>query len=142
MDIKYFEASKSFGDVLIVTITPDKFIKKGPGRPVFDEKKRLKFLSELKTVDYVALNNKADAVELLKMLKPNFTFRGKEYEDYKKDLTGKILLEKNAIESTGGELKIIDEETFSSTNLINQGNIDFLSPEQSDFVSLIRKKNT
>ena len=90
----------------------------------------------------MALNNKADAVELLKMLKPNFTFRGKEYEDYKKDLTGKILLEKNAIESTGGELKIIDEETFSSTNLINKGNIDFLSPEQSDFVSSIRRKNT
>ena len=138
--LNYFEASKSFGDILIVTITPDKFIKKGPGRPVFDEKKRLKFLSELKTIDYVALNNKADAVELLKMLKPNFTFRGKEYEDYKKDLTGKIILEKNAIESTGGELKIIDEETFSSTNLINKGNIDFLSPEQSDFVSLIRRK--
>ena len=41
----------------------------------------------------------------------------------------KILLEKfslkNAIESTGGELKIIDEETFSSTNLINKGNIVF-----------------
>ena len=36
--LNYFEASKSFGDVLIVTITPDKFIKKGPGRPVFDEK--------------------------------------------------------------------------------------------------------
>ncbi len=138
--LKYFEASKSFGDILVVTVTPDKFIKKGPGRPAFDENKRLKFLSELKTIDYVALNDKAEAIDLLKLLKPNFTFRGKEYKDHKKDLTGNIHLEKASIESTGGELKIIDEETFSSTNLINQGTIDFLTPEQSDFISLIRRK--
>ena len=138
--LKYFEASKAFGDVLIVSITPDRFIKKGPGRPAFDEKKRLNFLAELEVVDYVFLNNEADAVSLLKLLKPNFTFRGKEYEDFKKDITGKIALEAEAIESVGGSLKIIDEERFSSTNLLNNGSFNFLKPEQEKFINLIRKK--
>tara|TARA_B100001093_G_C26859781_1_gene1029392 strand:- start:10490 stop:12055 length:1566 start_codon:yes stop_codon:yes gene_type:complete len=138
--LKYFEASKAFGDILIVSITPDRFIKKGPGRPAFDEKKRLNFLAELEVVDYVFLNNEADAVSLLKLLKPNFTFRGKEYEDFKKDITGKIALEAEAIESVGGSLKIIDEERFSSTNLLNNGSFNFLKPEQEKFINLIRKK--
>ena len=31
--LKHFKKAKSFGDFLIVSITKDEFIKKGPGRP-------------------------------------------------------------------------------------------------------------
>ena len=34
--IKHFEKAKSFGDIVIVTVTPDQFVKKGPNRPVFN----------------------------------------------------------------------------------------------------------
>ena len=36
--IKYFQEAKSMGDVLVVTITQDRFVNKGPGRPAFNEK--------------------------------------------------------------------------------------------------------
>jgi len=39
--ILHFKSAKKFGDVLIVSITKDKFIKKGIGRPVFNETQRL-----------------------------------------------------------------------------------------------------
>ena len=29
--------AKELGDKLVVTITPDKYVNKGPGRPVFNE---------------------------------------------------------------------------------------------------------
>ena len=45
--IKHFKQAKSFGDILVVTVTPDRFINKGPGRPVFDENLRMEFLSKL-----------------------------------------------------------------------------------------------
>ncbi|TAL21446.1 MAG: cytidyltransferase, partial [Nitrospirae bacterium] len=35
--IKYFQAAKGMGDVLVVTLTPDIYIDKGPGRPVFNQ---------------------------------------------------------------------------------------------------------
>ena len=35
--IRHFEAAKQEGDVLIVTVTQDKYVTKGPGRPVFNE---------------------------------------------------------------------------------------------------------
>ena len=33
--IKHFEEARSFGDALVVTITPDEFVNKGPNHPAF-----------------------------------------------------------------------------------------------------------
>ena len=45
--IKYFQAAKKMGDVLIVTITPDEFVDKGPGRPVFNQQLRSESIAAL-----------------------------------------------------------------------------------------------
>ena len=41
--IKFFEASKSHGDILIVTVTPDRFIKKGPDALLLTKQETLDF---------------------------------------------------------------------------------------------------
>ena len=33
--LKHFREARTFGDILVVTITPDEFVNKGPGRPAF-----------------------------------------------------------------------------------------------------------
>jgi cytidyltransferase-like protein len=38
--IKHLQAAARLGDVLVVTITPDRFVNKGPHRPAFPEKLR------------------------------------------------------------------------------------------------------
>ena len=38
--IKHLEKAKEQGDKLIVTLTSDKYVNKGPGRPVFNESLR------------------------------------------------------------------------------------------------------
>ena len=48
--IKYFQEAKSMGDVLIVTITPDRHVGKGPGRPAFNEKHRAEAIAALDVV--------------------------------------------------------------------------------------------
>ena len=55
--IKHFKEAKKLGDILIVTLTSDKFVNKGPGRPHFNEGQRLEAISSLSAVDYVSLNN-------------------------------------------------------------------------------------
>ena len=42
--INYFKSSKVYGDILVVSVTNDKFVNKGPGRPAFSINNRLKFL--------------------------------------------------------------------------------------------------
>ena len=54
--IKHFSEAKKKGDILIVTLTSDEFVNKGPNRPAFKISHRLESISSLEDVDYVAEN--------------------------------------------------------------------------------------
>lgn len=117
--IKYFQEAKAMGDVLVVTITPDRFVNKGPGRPAFNEKHRAEAIAALDVVDYVAINEWPTAIETIKALQPNLYVKGPDYKNLSGDITGNIKLEKEAIESVGGKISFTSTEVFSSSNLIN-----------------------
>tara|TARA_Y100000748_G_scaffold295094_1_gene286457 strand:+ start:209 stop:1729 length:1521 start_codon:yes stop_codon:yes gene_type:complete len=137
--IKYFEEAKSFGDILLVTLTPDNFVNKGPGRPVFNEKLRLEAIAALEVVDFVILNKWPTAVETIKTIKPDVYVKGPDYKDSKDDITGNIDLEKDAIESVKGSLVFTSDITFSSSKLINQS-IPHLSDTQKEFIRKLKEK--
>ena len=88
--IRHFNMAKKEGDVLLVTLTADKYVKRGPGRPIFNEQLRAEYLASLSMVDYVGIINADTATESIKILKPNFYAKGHEYKNHKKDVTGKI----------------------------------------------------
>jgi rfaE bifunctional protein nucleotidyltransferase chain/domain len=117
--IKHFEAAKKFGDVLIVSITEDKHVNKGPGRPVFGEQQRAEALAALAVVDYVTISRAATAVPLLELLRPDFYVKGQDYKNFNEDVTGEIANEKAAVERHGGQLVFTEEIRFSSSSLIN-----------------------
>ena len=118
--LKHFQSARRHGDVLVVTITPDKWVNKGPHRPAFEEQLRLEMLAGFDCIDYVALNGWPTAVETLKLLKPSCFVKGSEFTDRSKDVTGAVAEEEAAIESVGGKLVFTDDITFSSSNLINR----------------------
>ena len=117
--IKHFKEAKTFGDILIVSITPDEFVHKGPGRPAFSTSLRLEALSALESVDYVVANKWPTAEEIIKIIQPNFYCKGPDYKNHSEDLTGKIVEEEFAVKSFGGEIKYTDDITFSSSSLLN-----------------------
>jgi len=49
--VRHLEAARRLGDVLVVTVTADRFVNKGPGRPVFNEALRAEMLAALEYVD-------------------------------------------------------------------------------------------
>ncbi len=55
-ELHCFKEAKSMGDILVVTVTPDRFVNKGPTRPVFAEELRVEAIAALDVVDYVAIN--------------------------------------------------------------------------------------
>lgn len=118
--IRHFEQAKQLGDVLIVTVTPDKYVKKGSYRPVFNQDLRTEAVAALNCVDYVAINKWPTAAKTIQILKPNLYVKGSEYKDKSKDYTGGIDLEEAAIKSVGGEIIFTNDITFSSSNLINR----------------------
>lgn len=117
--IKYFQASKRMGDVLVVTLSPDRFVDKGPGRPVFNEGLRAESIAALECVDYVAINEWPTAEETLRLLKPDIYVKGQEFEKLE-DKTGKIQQEAKVVKEIGAELRFTHEIVFSSTKLLNE----------------------
>ena len=95
--IKHFQEAKGYGDILVASITPDKFVQKGPGRPAFRQKLRIEAVAALDVVDYVILNTTPTAIKLIKKIKPNIYCKGPDYKDNKSDITGQIKNEIKAI---------------------------------------------
>ena len=72
-------------DVLVVSVTPDRYVNKGPTRPIFGEQHRVFFLSNLRSVDYVFLNDTPDAIHPLSTIGPDIYFKGADYKEHKSE---------------------------------------------------------
>ena len=117
--IKYFQAAKKMGDILVVTVTPDEYVDKGLDRPVFNQSLRADSIAALECVDYVAINKWPTAEETLRLLRPDIYVKGQEFKDLE-DKTGKLQKEYEIIQEIGSQVKFTDEIVFSSTDLLNK----------------------
>ncbi|MFC1679213.1 PfkB family carbohydrate kinase [Elusimicrobiota bacterium] len=138
--IVHFREARRHGDILIVTVTPDRYVNKGPGRPLFTEQLRMQTLAAIDQVDYVALNEWPTAVETIKTLRPDRYIKGKAYSAPSDDLTGKIVDEETAVRSVGGELVFTDGFTSSSSHLINRF-FSVYSPETQEYLQDFRSRH-
>jgi len=137
--IRHLSAAKKEGDILVVTITADKFVRRGPGRPIFNENLRAETLAAIGSVDFVAIDHNPTAVNTIKTLRPNVYVKGQEYEKKDKDVTGKIYDEEEAVKSVGGRLAFTYDITFSSSKLINE-HLDVCPPETRKYLRMISDK--
>ncbi|GFK94956.1 D-beta-D-heptose 1-phosphate adenylyltransferase [Fundidesulfovibrio magnetotacticus] len=118
--IRHFRKARELGDVLVVTVTPDRFVNKGPHRPMFTAEHRAEVLASLAEIDYVAVNRWPTAVETIALLRPHVYVKGDEYRQAENDVTGKIVDEQQAVEAVGGEIRYTEDIVFSSSNIINR----------------------
>lgn len=116
--ILHFQAARRLADVLVVTVSSDRFVDKGPGRPAYPEELRLRSIAALECVSYVAANKWPTAVETIRLLKPDYYVKGQEFQNLE-DPAGKIRPEYEAILALGGEMRFTQEQVFSSTALLN-----------------------
>src|SRR5258708_16728633 len=63
--VRHLEAARALGDVLVVTVTADRFVNKGPGRPAFTETLRAEMLAALHFVSCVAIAEAPDAISAI-----------------------------------------------------------------------------
>jgi rfaE bifunctional protein nucleotidyltransferase chain/domain len=117
--IKYFQAAKRMGDILVVTLSPDRFVDKGPGRPAFPEQLRGESIAALACTDFVAVNRWPTAEETLRLLRPDYYVKGQEFEKLE-DKTGKIQAEYEVVREIGAEMRFTHEVVFSSTELLKK----------------------
>lgn len=117
--IIHFEQAKSMGDVLVVSVTSEKFVRKGPGRPYFNDELRMKFLEALSFIDYVMLSEGYTVDDIVEVVEPDIYVKGEEYSAPQNDITGKISEEQEIVGKHGGQIRFTSGQVFSSTRLIN-----------------------
>ncbi len=131
--IIYFEQAKGMGDILVVSVTAAQYVRKGPGRPYFDDEMRLKFLSAIGCIDYCMLSEGFTADDVIAAVEPDLYVKGQEYAKAENDLTGMIGEEVRLVREHGGDVAYTGGQVFSSTKLINQA-LPALSGEVKEYM--------
>jgi rfaE bifunctional protein nucleotidyltransferase chain/domain len=118
--LHYLKSSKRLGDILVVSITNDLYIGKGSNRPIFDIKKRINIIDELKCVDYCCISNDFTSISIIKSLKPNIYSKGMDVSGKELDVNENLFYENQTLSLVGGKLVFIDIiPSIGSTNIIN-----------------------
>ena len=118
--MRHLKFAKEQGDILLVSITADKFIQKDYMNPFVTQNLRASSLSAIEFVDLVYINESSVGTELIKEIKPDIYVKGQEYAKNKKIHTG-FIEEKALVESFGGKVVYSPGDIiFSSTQMINR----------------------
>jgi rfaE bifunctional protein nucleotidyltransferase chain/domain len=136
--VRHIQAARSEGDVVMVTVTADRYVNKGPGRPIFPENMRAEMLASLGNVDWVGINHTSSAEPVLDTIRPDIYVKGSDYENPEDDITGKIKSERDAVERHGGRIVFTRDVTFSSSSLVNRY-FDIYDPPLRDYLQQVRE---
>ena len=114
--VRYLEAAKGLGDLLVVGINSDEQVRrlKGEGRPVVPERERAEVIAGLRAVDYVTVFHEPTVTELLLALRPDIHAKGTDY-------TEESVPERDVVRSFGGRVQIVgDPKDHSSTEMLGR----------------------
>jgi D-glycero-beta-D-manno-heptose 1-phosphate adenylyltransferase len=116
--VRYLEAARALGDLLVVGVNGDAAVRrlKGEGRPFVPERERAETVAALRAVDYVTIFHEPTAAELLLAVRPDIHAKGTDY-------TEESVPEAGVVRSYGGRVRIVgDPKEHSSTEMFKQVN--------------------
>jgi rfaE bifunctional protein nucleotidyltransferase chain/domain len=137
--VRHLEEARELGDLLLVTVTADRFVNKGPGRPVFTEALRAEMVGALAYVERVAVNDAATAENVIGLVRPDVYVKGADYAADENDVTGKIRDERAAVEAHGGTIHFTHDIAFSSSTLLNR-HFDVFEPTLRGYLEGFRAR--
>jgi len=122
--VRYLQAARSLGDVLIVGLNSDTSGRrtKGTGRPLMPAAERAELLAALAAVDHVVVFEEDTADRLVALVRPDVHAKGTDY-------TMESVPERATVGAVGGRVAIAgDPKTHSTRDLIAVIAARFASP--------------
>ncbi len=135
--VRHLQFAAAQGDRLIVSITADAFVKKGPDRPMFTHALRAENLAALVFVDWVYIHHEPTAVELLRDIQPDVYIKGAEYATADDQ---RFIDEREVVEANNGRVVFSSGDVvFSSTSIVESiQKVSRLDPEVAQLAELAK----
>jgi rfaE bifunctional protein nucleotidyltransferase chain/domain len=114
--VRYLEAAKALGEVLVVAVNSDASVRaaKGAGRPVVPQAERVELVAALRCVDHVLLFDEPDVRAVIRSLRPHVHAKGTDY-------TVQTVPERAEVEACGGRVVICgDPKDHSTTSVVSK----------------------
>jgi D-beta-D-heptose 7-phosphate kinase/D-beta-D-heptose 1-phosphate adenosyltransferase len=112
--VRYLQAARAEGDVLIVGVNSDRSVSaiKGPTRPIVPEQERAEILSALACVDAVTIFDQDTPAEIIRLVQPDVLVKGADWAADK-------IVGRDTVEARGGKVvRMKVEEGWSTTNIV------------------------
>lgn len=112
--VRYLEAARAEGDVLVVGVNGDASVAelKGNARPLLPAPDRAVLVAALACVDYVVIFESNTVTPLIEALRPDVHAKGTDY-------TPETVPERDAVRAVGGRVAIVgDPKQHSTRDLI------------------------
>ena len=112
--VRYLEAARALGDVLLVAVNSDASVRrlKGEGRPIMSAVERAELIGALRPVDAVVVFEEDSVERLVGVLRPDVQAKGTDY-------TEATVPERAAVLAAGGRVALAgDPKQHSSHDLI------------------------
>ena len=111
--VRYLQAARAEGDVLIVAVNSDRSVraKKGPTRPIMPESERAEVLMALACVDAVVVFDEETPARVIEHLQPDVLVKGADW-------AADAIVGRETVEARGGEVVRVPVEQGWSTSAI------------------------
>ncbi len=111
--VRYLEAARALGDVLVIAVNTEASIASNPNREasINGYEERMEMIAALQAVDFVVPLEAAIPIPLIELFKPHIQAKGTDY-------TLEQMPERSVVEAHGGRIEFVgDEKTHSSSEL-------------------------
>lgn len=115
--IRYLQAAKALGDILVVGVNSDASVKslnKSPDRPIVGQAQRAEVLAALGCIDHVVIFTEPDPLKLITAIQPDVLVKGGDWPVDR-------IVGREVVEARGGTVKTIPLiPGISTTTLIQR----------------------
>jgi D-beta-D-heptose 7-phosphate kinase/D-beta-D-heptose 1-phosphate adenosyltransferase len=114
--VRYLQAARREGDVLVVAINSDRAVQaiKGPPRPINPQAERAEVLAALACVDAVVVFDEANPLQLISRLQPDVLVKGADW-------ALEAIIGRDVVEARGGRVRRIPlAEGYSTSAIIRK----------------------
>ena len=111
--VRYLQAARAEGDVLIVAVNSDRSVRanKGPSRPIMPERERAEVLMALACVDAVVVFDEETPARIIEHLQPDVLVKGADW-------AADAIVGRDTVEARGGRVVRVPVEQGWSTSAI------------------------